>query len=127
MAVMDLVTGAATRSLPYPKSPDGYQEELFQRGTAHRMASGALVREATSTTVFRRFTLDWQNITSTQWGVVNSAVADMDDGSTASFTNPQGSTYTVVLGEEGFPTWTVTAAAGGVFRYSGTLVLEQNS
>jgi hypothetical protein len=127
MAVMDLVTGGGTRSLPQPKKPDGYTEELFQRGTVRRMASGVLVREATSTTVFRRFTIEWVYLNPTQLGIVNNAVADMDDGSTASFTNPQGTTYTVVLAEDSFPTWKITTDGAGTFRYSGRLILEQNS
>lgn len=126
MAAMDLVTGVATRSLPQPAQEE-YTEELFQRGSARRMASGVLVREVTSSTLFRRFSLSWKYLTATQVGVVNSAVADIDDGSTATFTNPQGTSYTVVLAENGFPTWTVRTVAGGAFRYSGTLVLEQNS
>lgn len=127
MAVMDLVTGTATRSLPQPKKPDGYSEELFQRGTVRRMASGVLVREATSTTVFRRFTLQWVYLTASQVGIVNNAIADMDDGSTATFTNPQGSNYTVVLAEDSFPQWAITTDGAGAFRYSGSIVLEQNS
>jgi hypothetical protein len=127
MAVWDLVTGVTTRALPAAKQPDGYREELFQRGTAHRMASGALVREATSTTTFRRIEIEWQNISPTQALVVLNALADMDDGSTALFSAPSGADYTVVLAEDGYPTWTVTAAAGGTIRYSGVLKLEQNS
>lgn len=127
MAAMDLVTSAATRSLPQPRKPDGYREVLWQRGTTRRMASGVLVREVTSSTLFRRFEIEWAYLTVTQVGVVNNAVADMDDGSTATFTNPQGTNYTVVLAEDSFPTWDIVTVAGGAFRYSGRLILEQST
>lgn len=126
MAVMDLVTGSATRALPQPKK-DGYIEELWQRGTTRRMASGVLVREVTNSTLFRRFEIEWVALNPTQWGVVNSAVADMDDGSSATFTSPQGTSYTVVLAEGGMPQWRVNTAANGTFIYSGTLKLEQSA
>jgi len=124
MAVMDLVTGVTTRALPQPKK-NGYHEEQFQRGTVRRMASGVLVREATSTTVFRRITIEWVYLTAAQVGVVNNAIADIEDGSTATFTNPSGTNYTVVLGENGFPNWQITTVPGGAFRYTGKIVLEQ--
>jgi hypothetical protein len=125
MAAMDLVTSGGTRALPQPIQDD-YTEELFQRGSTRRMASGILVREITSSTVFRRFKITWKLLTSSQWGVVNNVCTDMDDGSTATFTNPQGTNYTVVLAENGFPEWKVRTVASE-FRYSGTLILEQNS
>lgn len=125
MAVMDLVTGTATRALPQPMQ-NGYTVEIWNRGKAHRMASGALVRERTNTTLLRRFTIEWTYLTSAQRTVVDNAVTDLLDGSTAQFTTPDNSTYTVVLAEDDLPEWKIAKVKGNTeFRYSGKLKLEQ--
>jgi len=125
MAIMDLVTGTATRALPQPMQ-NGYTVEIWTRGKAHRMASGALVRERTSATMLRRFTIEWVYLTSAQRGVVDNAVTDMLDGSTATFYPPDGSSYTVVLAEDELPEWKIAKVKGNTeFRYSGKLKLEQ--
>jgi hypothetical protein len=127
MAIYDLVTGGGTRALPAPMQ-NGYSVEIWSRGTAHRMASGALVREVTSSGVWRRFTIEWLNLTETQRGYVDTAVNDMLDGSTATFTDPAGTSYTVTLGESGLPDWQVLKAKKNTeLRYSGRLTLEQNA
>jgi hypothetical protein len=123
MAVWDLVTGAATRALPVPLQ-DGYTVEDYQKGTTRRMAGGLLVREVVATGLKRRFTFKWKLLTSTQRGVVDNAVTDMLDGSTAAFTDPQSTSFTVVLAEEDLPKWEVRTVAS-TYYYSGSLKLEQ--
>jgi hypothetical protein len=125
MAINDLVTGTATRVLP-PPMQNGYSEEVLYRGTTHRMANGGLVRENVSTTMMRVITYEWAQLTSADRSIVEAAVADMIDGSTASLTAPTGATYTVVLGET-LPQWQVRKVGGGTLRYSGKLVLEKSA
>jgi hypothetical protein len=125
MAIMDLVTTTATRALPQPMQ-NGYTEENYHKGTAHRMADGSLVREAVASGRKMRITIEWTQLTGTQRDVVNNAVADMLDGSQATFTPPSGSNLTVVLGEGALPTWTVRKRLGTTtYFYSGKLTLEQ--
>lgn len=125
MAIMDLVTTTATRALPQPMQ-NGFTMELWNRGKAYRMASGALVRERTNTSLLRRFTIEWTHLTATQRAVVDSAVSDMLDGSQATFTDPANANWTVVLAEKDFPQWKVVKVKNLTeLRYSGTLELEQ--
>lgn len=125
MAIMDLVTTTATRALPQPMQ-NGYTMEFWFRGKAHRMASGALVRERTNTSLLRRFTIEWTHLTATQRTVVDNAVTDMLDGSSATFTDPANANWTVVLAERDLPVWKVRKVKGNTeLRYSGALELEQ--
>jgi len=123
------VNGVTTTwSLPDPMQ-NGYTMAYGQWGKAHRMASGALVRERTNTSLLRQITIEWTYITATQRSVVDAAVTAMLDGSSATLTNPlEAGTYTVVLGERDLPEWKVTRVRHGgtaSYRFSGKLVLEQ--
>lgn len=127
MAIMDLVVGATTYSLPLPMQ-NGYTEELNYRGSAYRMAAGNLVRENTSTTVFHKITIEWVVLTAAQKTIVDNAVAAMIDGTAGTFTNPGNSNLTVVLGDEPLPTWEMrTIKKGTELRYSGRLSLEKSA
>lgn len=128
MAALDLVVSSTTYPLPQPMQ-NGYSEEITYRGKAYRMASGALARENTSTTVFHVFTLEWTFLTAAQKAVVDNAVAAMIDGTSGSFTTPANTTLTVVLGENAVPlTWEIRKAkANTEWRYSGKLELERSA
>ncbi len=129
MAVMDLVVSGTTYSLPQPMQ-NGYTEQLQYRGKSYRMASGALVRENTSTTPFHRFTLEWTQLTAAQKAIVDNAVAALIDGTAGSFTAPTGTTVTVVLGEgeSALPQWEVRKVkANTVLSFSGKLELEKSA
>jgi hypothetical protein len=105
---------------------EGYTEEVFFKESVRRMASGALVRDQVSASAKRRFTLTWAHITSTQLNTVMTALGHVDDGASATYVSPQGTSYTVVLAEDGVPTWNVrTIKAGSEYRYTGTMKLEE--
>jgi hypothetical protein len=86
-----------------------------------------LVRERTSTTTLRRFTIEWTYLTASQRDDVETIVTAMLGGATATFRNPEDTTtYTVVLADDGLPEWKVVKAKNLTeFRYSGKLKLEQ--
>lgn len=124
MAQFDLVTQTATRVLPKPM-PNGYSEQPFNHGSVHRMASGRLIRESTVTGLWRRFTIEWAALTSAQRAIVDAAVTDMLDGSTAEFTPLEGAAVTVTLAED-IPEWEMIPLRNGLeYRYAGKLTLEQ--
>lgn len=112
-------------SLPEPMQ-NGYTIEIWQRGKAHRMASGALVRERTSTAFLRRFTIEWTHLTPAEVSTIHTVLGAMLDGTAVTLVDPPGGTYTVVLADKELPQWKVRKVHGNTqFRYSGTLVLEQ--
>lgn len=112
-------------SLPEPMQ-NGYTIELWQRGKAYRMASGALVREQTNSTLLRRFSIEWTHLTGTQVGTIQTVISAMMDGTSVTLVDPVGTSYTVVLAEKEFPQWKIRKVKGNTeFRYSGTLELEQ--
>ena len=113
------------QSLPHP-GLGGYEEEVFVKGATRRMASGALVRDLVSNTTKRRFTLHWPALTTAQRADVLAAYALVRNGSSATFTAPDAATYTVVLAENGFPRFAVSATKGGTaLVWDGSLSLEE--
>jgi len=115
----------STQSLPHP-GVGGYEEEVFVKGATRRMASGALVRDLVTDATKLRFTLRWPALTAAQRGDVLAAYALLRDGTSRTFTAPSGSTYTVVLAENGFPQFAIVATKGGsALMYSGSLSLEE--
>jgi hypothetical protein len=125
MAVNDLVVGATTHALPAPMQ-NGYSEEVYNKGSAHRMADGSLARESVSAGLKVRVTYEWSQLTNTQRLAVLAAAADLLDGTSGTLTTPTGATVTVVLAENGLPTWTIRKRLGtSTHFYSGSLKLEQ--
>jgi hypothetical protein len=122
MATQPSVGGQA---LPHP-SVGGYDEEVFAKGATRRMASGALVRDLTVNATKLRFTLRWPALTATERGHVLAAYALLRDGTSRTFVAPSGTSYTVVLAENGDPRFGVVATKGGsALLYSGSLSLEE--
>lgn len=111
-------------TLPHPRR-SGYKEEVFYKGTVRRMASGALVRELMTSSRKVRFTLEWSGLTVTQRNNVETALVDLQDGTSRSFTSPRNISYTVVLAEDGEPKWDVFLDGAGTFYFSGSMTLEE--
>jgi hypothetical protein len=107
---------------------NGYSESVKNRGTAHRMANGKLVREVISSAPYLEIVLEWNALTDASRDIIDAVVADLLDGSTGQFTPPTGRpAMTVVLGEE-LPEWEAfTIANGTQYRYKAKLYLEQNT
>ena len=113
----------STQTLAHPIE---YNEETFYKGSVHRMANGALVRENITNSVKLRFTLTWVALTATERTTLATALATMADGTSVSYISPRNVTYTVVIAEDGEPDFKVLAVkAGAEFRYGGTVVLEE--
>ena len=86
------VLGSVT--LPAIAAADGYSETLDYRGGFRRNASGGVVTQLVASAVKRKFRLTWPALTDAQKTTVISAFATVD-ASSASFTAPTGTAYTV--------------------------------
>lgn len=80
--------------------PNKYSCPLEFRGGASEKADGSLQFDLVQSSAKRKFTMEWPALTSTQAGSVETAWGGLDSG-TASFTAPDGSTYTVTRDASG--------------------------
>lgn len=103
--------------------PSEYEEDLKYRGGTVEMASGAQKVDLVQASGKRTVKLTWSNISATQKGVIETALAITKDTS-ASFTDPAGATFTVTTDGIATIKWKWVRAAAG-FRYSGTLTLRE--
>jgi len=112
-------------TLPNPTAADGFSETLNYRGGLRRMADGSATIDLVASGVKRRFRLSWPGLTDTQKGTVTTAYATIDDSS-ASFTAPTGSVYTVNRDPDS-PGLTFDAfmIGGGALRWRCTMYLEE--
>lgn len=92
MAITTPVLGAVT--LPQVEA-DGYEETPELRGATTEMLSGALATDLVSASVKRRFSLSWRLLSEAQITNIVSAWSTMITTGSASFTSPNGGSYTV--------------------------------
>ena len=117
------VLGAVT--LPAIAATDGYSETLDYRGGFRRNASGGVVTQLVASAVKRKFRLTWPALTDAQKATVVSAFATVDDSS-ASFTAPTGTAYTVTRDPDSpGVSFDMFMIGGGSTRWRCTLFLEE--
>ena len=117
------VLGAVT--LPAIAAADGYSETLDYRGGFRRNASGGVVTQLVASSVKRKFRLSWPALTDAQKATVISAFATVDDSS-ASFTAPTGTAYTVTRDPDSpGVSFDMFMIGGGTTRWRCTLFLEE--
>ena len=117
------VLGAVT--LPAIAATDGYSETLDYRGGFRRNASGGVVTQLVASAVKRKFRLTWPALTDAQKATVVSAFATVDDSS-ASFTAPTGTAYTVTRDPDSpGVSFDMFMIGGGTTRWRCTLFLEE--
>lgn len=92
MAITTPVLGATT--LPQVDA-DGYTETPELRGATTEMVSGALATDLVNASVKRRFELSWRTLTEAEVTSIVSAWSTMITSGSASFTSPNGGSYTV--------------------------------
>lgn len=116
------VLGGTT--LPWPDN-DGYQENTGYRGAGRIMADGSVVFDVVNTSLKRRFTLTWSTLTASEKATVETAFATVRDSS-ASFTAPTGTVYTVTRDDQTGDLDMPAKAVNGVFLFQCTLVLRED-
>ncbi len=117
------VLGAVT--LPAIAATDGYSETLDYRGGFRRNASGGVVTQLVASSVKRKFRLSWPALTDAQKATVISAFATVDDSS-ASFTAPTGTAYTVTRDPDSpGVSFDMFMIGGGTTRWRCSLFLEE--
>ena len=117
------VLGAVT--LPAIAATDGYSETLDYRGGFRRNASGGVVTQLVASAVKRKFRLTWPALTDAQKATVISAFATVDDSS-AAFTAPTGTAYTVTRDPDSpGVSFDMFMIGGGTTRWRCTLFLEE--
>ena len=117
------VLGAVT--LPAIAATDGYSETLDYRGGFRRNASGGVVTQLVASSVKRKFRLSWPALTDAQKATVISAFATVDDSS-ASFTAPTGTAYTVTRDPDSpGVSFDMFMIGGGTTRWRCTMFLEE--
>ena len=117
------VLGSVT--LPAIAAADGYSETLDYRGGFRRNASGGVVTQLVASAVKRKFRLTWPALTDAQKATVISAFATVDDSS-ASFTAPTGTAYTVTRAPDSpGVSFDMFMIGGGTTRWRCTLFLEE--
>lgn len=112
-------------TLPQVSATDGYTETLDYRGGMRRMANGSVTIDLVASSVKRKFRLTWPGLTDAQKGTVTTAFATIDDSS-ASFTAPTGTSYTVTRDPDS-PGLTFDSymQGGGAMRWRCTMYLEE--
>ncbi len=103
--------------------PSEYEEDLNYRGGVVEMANGAQKTDLVQSSGKRTVKLTWANITGTQKGTVETALAVIKD-TYGSFTDPNGATFNVTADGLVSVKWKWTRAAAG-FRYSGSVTLRE--
>ena len=117
------VLGAVT--LPAIAATDGYSETLDYRGGFRRNASGGVVTQLVASAVKRKFRLTWPALTDAQKAPVISAFATVDDSS-ATFTAPTGTAYTVTRDPDSpGVSFDMFMIGGGTTRWRCTMFLEE--
>ena len=117
------VLGSVT--LPAIAAADGYSETLDYRGGFRRNASGGVVTQLVASAVKRKFRLTWPALTDAQKTTVINAFATVDDSS-ASFTAPTGTAYTVTRDPDSpGVSFDMFMIGGGTTRWRCTLFLEE--
>ena len=117
------VLGSVT--LPAIAAADGYSETLDYRGGFRRNASGGVVTQLVASAVKRKFRLTWPALTDAQKATVVSAFATVDDSS-ASFTAPTGTAYTVTRDPDSpGVSFDMFMIGGGTTRWRCSLFLEE--
>ena len=117
------VLGAVT--LPAIAATDGYSETLDYRGGFRRNASGGVVTQLVASAVKRKFRLTWPALTDAQKATVISAFATVDDSS-AAFTAPTGTAYTVTRDPDSpGVSFDMFMIGGGTTRWRCSLFLEE--
>ena len=117
------VLGSVT--LPAIAAADGYSETLDYRGGFRRNASGGVVTQLVASAVKRKFRLTWPALTDAQKTTVISAFATVDDSS-ASFTAPTGTAYTVTRDPDSpGVSFDMFMIGGGTTGWRCTLFLEE--
>ena len=117
------VLGSVT--LPAIAAADGYSETLDYRGGFRRNASGGVVTQLVASAVKRKFRLTWPALTDAQKTTVISAFATVDDSS-ASFTAPTGTAYTVTRDPDSpGVSLDMYMIGGGSTRWRCTMFLEE--
>lgn len=105
--------------------PDTYSEPTFAKGATARMANGALVRDLVQSGRKARFVFGWKMLTDAERAAVHTALGAVIDGTSATLLAPTGTSYTVVLGENGTPEWEAVTLRGSEFRWNGQMTLEE--
>lgn len=117
------VLGSVT--LPAIAAADGYSETLDYRGGFRRNASGGVVTQLVASAVKRKFRLTWPALTDAQKTTVINALATVDDSS-ASFTAPTGTAYTVTRDPDSpGVSFDMFMIGGGTTRWRCSLFLEE--
>lgn len=117
------VLGSVT--LPAIAAADGYSETLDYRGGMRRNASGGVVTQLVASAVKRKFRLTWPALTDAQKTTVINALATVDDSS-ASFTAPTGTAYTVTRDPDSpGVSFDMFMIGGGTTRWRCSLFLEE--
>ena len=117
------VLGSVT--LPAIAAADGYSETLDYRGGFRRNASGGVVTQLVASSVKRKFRLTWPALTDAQKTTVINAFATVDDSS-ASFTAPTGTAYTVTRDPDSpGVSFDMFMIGGGTTRWRCSLFLEE--
>lgn len=117
------VLGSVT--LPAIAAADGYSETLDYRGGFRRNASGGVVTQLVASAVKRKFRLTWPALTDAQKTTVINAFATVDDSS-ASFTAPTGTAYTVTRDPDSpGVSFDMFMIGGGTTRWRCSLFLEE--
>jgi len=116
------VLGGVT--MPAIAAADGFSETLSYRGGMRRMANGAISTQLVDANVKRKFRLTWPALTDAQKTTVTSAYATVDDSS-AAFTAPTGTAYTVTRDPDSpGVTFDGFMIGGGTMRWRCTMYLE---
>ncbi len=108
-------------TLPHPSE---YRDIDYYRRTVQEMADGSQQVALLSSTVKKKFQLDWQNLTGSERTTVQNAFNAIRESS-GSYTDPDGNTYTVLPDGDADLTWTWVRVAGGGFRYSTRMKLRE--
>lgn len=110
-------------TLPSPYADGGYQEKVEYRGATVEMADGTQQTDLVQASAKRKWRVEFRIITSAQKSTVESAWDAIKDAS-ATFTDPNGSSYSVTRDGDADLEWKWVKAASG-FRYSATIALRE--
>jgi hypothetical protein len=79
--------------------PQVYKTSTFYRGAATVMADGTIRRDLVDSSAKRRFTLQWVAVTDANKTTLETAFADLDNGS-QTFTDHGSTSYTVTRADD---------------------------
>lgn len=84
----------AGTDLPHPRKDDGWRAEEEYRGGQRIMSDGSSVVDLVDTTARHVFYFEWDRITASELGDIQTAFAAIK-ASSGSLTTPDGNSYTV--------------------------------